>query len=236
MVFIILYVNNTTAWITKRCRQQKQIRSAAAVLAAGETRGGRDISLSRFVSAREAGRGEVFQLNADYIALSRYWKYIDSQASSPSCLLGSAPSTLPPFPPHIIVRARVESFSSRDHRNFGQQRLGDISMYHGLTERSGRFFFLSSSFSLRRLFKPSAAVGRRLARFRFQRETSAANRDGGRGGRPLGGERGKFQAGLHSRTHRAKRKRDICGRPGRNDLRCVNQVSIKCCPYGREKD
>lgn len=62
------------------------------------------------------------------------------------------------------------------------------------------FFFPSSSFSLRRLFKPSAAAGRRLARFRFQRETSAANRNG-RGGRPLVGERGKFQAGLHSRTH-----------------------------------
>jgi len=80
-------------------------------------------------------------------------------------------------------------------------------MYHGLTERSGReagppravvAFFPSSSFSLRRLFKPSAATGRRLARFRFQRETS--NRDDRRG-RSLGGERGKFQAGLHSLVH-----------------------------------
>lgn len=72
MVFIIPYVNKATARIIERCRQRKQIRGAV-VLAAGEKRGGsRDISLPRFVSAREAGRGEVFQLNADYIALSRY--------------------------------------------------------------------------------------------------------------------------------------------------------------------
>lgn len=74
-------------------------------------------------------------------------------------------------------------------------------MYHGLTERSGRFFFLSSSFSLRRLFKPSAAAGCRLARFRF--DSNAKRRPRDRDGRLLGGERGKFQAGLHSRTHHA---------------------------------
>lgn len=45
MVFVILYVNNATARIADRCRQRKQIRSAA-VLAAGVKRGdSRDISL-----------------------------------------------------------------------------------------------------------------------------------------------------------------------------------------------
>lgn len=35
MVFIILYVNNATTRITKRCRQRKQIRGAAALAAEG---------------------------------------------------------------------------------------------------------------------------------------------------------------------------------------------------------
>jgi len=76
-----------TARITERCRQRKQIRGLGRGGGDGGQGGGggggggwegglvgsRDISLSRFVSAREAaGRGEVFQLNADYIALSRY--------------------------------------------------------------------------------------------------------------------------------------------------------------------
>lgn len=104
------------------------------------------------------------------------------------------PTSPSPFrPSHIIVRARVESFSGRDHRNFGQQRLGDISMYHGLTERSGReaglpllaFFFLLARFPfddcLNRLLLlllvllPQPVSKRRLARFRFQREPSATN-------------------------------------------------------------
>lgn len=69
---------------------------------------------------------------------------------------------------HIIVWARVESFSEQNHRNFGQQRLGDISMYHEADENRGLplaflpppfpLFFLSTSFSLRRLFKPSAGL------------------------------------------------------------------------------
>lgn len=192
--------------------------------------GSRDISLPRFVSAREAGRGEVFQLNADYIALSRYWKYIDNQAAahgSPSCLLGLAPSTSS----HIIVRARVESFSGRDHRNFGQQRLGDISMYHGLTERNGQ----RGGITLARLFFPS------LARFLFD---DCLNRlplpgaawpvfDSNAKRRLRMGMLGEEEVSAGRRTWKIssrpalsytpyRRKRDICGRLGRNDPRYVN--------------
>lgn len=97
MVFIIQYINNATARITKRCRQRKQIRGAAALAAGEKGDDSRDISLSRFVSAREAGRGEVFQLNADYIALSRYWKYIDSQASSRFTLVSARVGAVHPL-------------------------------------------------------------------------------------------------------------------------------------------
>jgi len=97
IVFIILYVNNAIAWITERCRQRKQIRGVAVLMAREARGGGRDISLPRFVSAREAGRGEVFQLNADYIALSRYWKYIDSQASSRFTLVSTRVGAVHPL-------------------------------------------------------------------------------------------------------------------------------------------
>lgn len=196
--------------------QPTKTNSRPSGLGGGEWKGveSRDISLPRFVSAREAGRGEVFQLNADYIALSRYWKYIDNQAGSPSCLLGLAPSTSS----HIIVRARVESFSGRDHRNFGQQRLGDISMYHGLTERNGQ----RGGITLARLFFSS------LARFLFD----CLNRlplpgaawpvfDSKRRMGMLGEE--EVAAGRRTRKISSRpalsytpyrRKCDICGRPG----------------------
>ena len=56
-------------------------------------------------------RREVFQLNADYIALSRYWKYIDTNRWRPVLYLyrGGEPSATDLS--HIIVQARVESFS-----------------------------------------------------------------------------------------------------------------------------
>lgn len=122
-----------------------------------------------------------------------------------------SPSRSAFHPSHIIVRARVESFSGRDHRNFGQQRLGDISMYHGLTERNCReagltllaFFFLLARFPfddclnrLLLLLQPGAAWPV------FDSNASRRLRVGmNGGGRPLAGERGKFQAGLHSCTH-----------------------------------
>lgn len=79
MLFIILCVNNETARITERCRERKQIRGLARPWQQAGLRGAREAwwtaisrSLAICISEGEAGRGEVFQLNADYIALSRY--------------------------------------------------------------------------------------------------------------------------------------------------------------------
>lgn len=79
-------------------------------------------------------------------------------------------------------------------------------MYHGLTERSGRFFFsFPARFPfddcLNRLPLPGAAWP--VFDLISTRNVGRADRDGNRGGRLLGGERGKFQAGPHSRTHHA---------------------------------
>lgn len=80
----------------------------------------------------------------------------------------------------------VESFSDQNHRNFGQQRLGDISMYHEADEKRGLplaflrplrplLFSPSTSFSLRRLFKPSAGLPPSRARFHVERLCTKEN-------------------------------------------------------------
>jgi len=110
-----------TARITERCRQRKQIRGLGRGVGTGVKGvvveeeeeeeegdeggrvggwegglvGSRDISLSRFVSAREAaGRGEVFQLNADYIGRPTARPRVCSGWRRP------APSSPPPRPSH----------------------------------------------------------------------------------------------------------------------------------------
>jgi len=144
MVFIILYVNMQNR-SNHRALPTKTNSWHGTALAAGKKRGSRDISLPRFVSAGEAGRGEVFQLNADYIALSRYWKYIDSQASSPSCLLGSAPSTPSHNRPGTSWIFLLPGSSKL--RSTTTRRYLDVSRTHGAkrsrggtTPCSGRFF------------------------------------------------------------------------------------------------
>lgn len=190
--------------------------------------GSRDISLPRFVSAREAGRGEVFQLNADYIALSRYWKYIDNQAGPRFTLVSARVGAVHllshnrPGTSWIFLRAGSSKLRSTTTR-----RYLDVSRTHEAKRPERRdhpsspFFFFSGSFSLR-LFKPSAAAGRRLARFRFQCETSNGGaRGGGSGCWEENTENFKQACTLVVHTvHR--RKCDICGRLGGNDPRYVN--------------
>lgn len=215
-----------------RTLQPTKTNSRPGSLGGGEWEGddSRDISLPRFVSARETGRGEVFQLNADYIALSRYWKYIDNQADPRFTLVSARVGAVHPLSHNRPGTSWIFLWpGSSKLRSTTTRRYLDVSRTHGAKRPERRdhpsspFFFFSGSFSLRRLFKPSAAAGRRLARFRFQCETSTTNGDA----------RGKEEVTAGRRTWKIssrpalsytpyRRKRDIYGRLGRNDPRYVN--------------
>lgn len=130
------------------------------------TGGERDSEFCLDLYRKGRRRREVFQLNADYIALSRYWKYIDTPLR-PSLYLyrGRTPGNRGAS--HIIGQARVESFSptriieTSVNNDSAISRCITKQTRSGITPGLSPLFFPSTSFSLRRLFKPSA--GCRLA-------------------------------------------------------------------------
>lgn len=144
-------------------------------------------------------RREVFQLNADYIALSRYWKYIDTPPLRPprrAIPVQRVRKRRATPASHIIGRARVESFSPT--RIIETSVNNDSAISRCITKQTREaglplafppFFFPSTSFSLRRLFKPSAG-GCRLARRPDSTWNDCTRK-----------RMWKFQAGLHTCTH-----------------------------------
>lgn len=103
-------------------------------------------------------RREVFQLNADYIALSRYWKYIDTPDSTIATYLHGGWTPGNPAS-HIIGRARVESFTA-DHRIIETSVNNDSAISRCITKqtRSGITPGLSPLFFSFHLVFPSAIV------------------------------------------------------------------------------
>lgn len=177
-----------------------------------------------------------------------------------SARVGAAVHPLSPSPPlrpsHIIVRGHELNLSPA--RIIETSVNNDSAISRCITDsRSGAgpprggilplfaFFFLSPRFPfddcLNRLLPPllphavwpvfdsnSRARRPRVRGMKGRREENVENfKQACRRSPPL-------PSSLYTPYNR--RKRDICGRPERNDPRCVNQAPIKCCPYGREKD